>query len=139
MTLDVSADGSYPCTLRDLDLFLTTLRYLKFVSGADHGPKVVLEDIKAVDGWIQRHLSIWLNRAFITTKGGRIGYASTNVRPSDSICILYSGPTTYVLRRYPGKRSYQFISDGYTHGLMNGEGVEIIKSGKVRTQRFILE
>ena len=139
MTLDVSSDGRYPCTHQDLDLYLTTLRYLKFVSGAHHGPKVIPEEIKAAKGWVHYHLLIWLNRAFITTKGGRIGCASTNVRPGDSICILYSGPTTYVLRRYPGKRSYQFISDGYTHGLMNGEGVEMIKSGKVHTQRFILE
>lgn len=68
-----------------------------------------------------------------------MGFGSAQVRTSDSICILYSGPTTCLLRKYPGKDMWKFVSDGYAHGLMNGEGLEMIKSGKVRTQRFTLE
>jgi hypothetical protein len=68
-----------------------------------------------------------------------VDFGSVQVHPSDSICILYSDPTTYLLRKYPGKDTWEFVSDGYTHGLMNGEGLEMIKSGKVRTQRFTLE
>jgi hypothetical protein len=79
------------------------------------------------------------NRASFTTKGVRVGFGSIDVHPGDAICILYSGPTVYVLRKYPGNDAYHFACDGYTHGLMKGEGLEMIRSGEVKTQRFILE
>jgi hypothetical protein len=136
LTGDIGVNRRFPCTDRDLYDYLTARRRLEL----GHGSGRFTDEEEAVaSSWVDRYYFQWKNRAFFTTKGGQVGFGSIDVCPGDAICILYSGPTVYVLRSYPGKDAYQFVCDGYTHGLMKGEGLEMIKSGEVKTQRFALE
>jgi Heterokaryon incompatibility protein (HET) len=83
--------------------------------------------------------SIWPGRAVFTTTKGRIGLASSHVTRGDKLCALYTGPTVYLLRKHPDRDSYEFISDGFVHGIMRGEVFELMHQGEVHEQLFVIE
>lgn len=84
-------------------------------------------------------LSLWGGRVFFTTENGRIGFASENVKSGDLICVFYSGPSVYLLREVPGAVAlFNFVSNGYTHGLMGGEAFDLIDSGEAEERTFTI-
>ena len=83
--------------------------------------------------------TIWQRRSFFVTSGGRMGYASARVKTGDSICAFYTGSSIYVLRQNPDSSIYEFIDDGYTHGLMQGETFDLLDAGLVEEQLFEIE
>ena len=83
--------------------------------------------------------SIWPGRAVFTTTKGRLGLASSHIRHGDKLCVLYSGPTIYLLRQRPHGDAHEFISDGFAHGLMRGEVFELMHKGVVHEQLFVIE
>lgn len=136
MFADIGGDGRFPSSSRGFNHYLVTRYWFQFHRDFS---SIKSSECALTEPWLVRFRIFWPNRAFFTTKGGRVGFGAINVRPGDLVCILYSGPTIYVLRRHPVKQTYEFVCDGYTHGFMHGEGLEMIKSGEIKTQRFTLE
>jgi hypothetical protein len=54
--------------------------------------------------------------------------------------MFYSGPSVYILREVSGAESpiFNFVSDGYTHGLMGGEAFDLLDRGEAEEQKFTI-
>lgn len=53
-------------------------------------------------------------------------------QPGDEIWVLFGGRVLYILRPCDGHLS--FVGECYVHGYMNGEGMEMWKSGKLKSE-----
>ena len=79
---------------------------------------------------------IWMRR-LIKTEGGkgendlpRLGLAPEKTKKRDLICILYGCSVPVVLRKHHAGKSdehYTFIGECYVHGIMEGEGFDLIR------------
>ena len=82
-------------------------------------------------------------RRLMTTKKGYLGWAPDNIYGSDSdqtwqgdlIAIIFGCSTPVVIRPY-GQR-FKVIGEAYVQGLMDGEAMELLKSGGVQSQNFV--
>ena len=81
---------------------------------------------------------IWRNRCLFRTSKGRIGFTSRRVRKGDLVCVLYGGPSVYILRKDSKRDVYQFVEEAYTHGLMQGEVFALLDEGIVQEQMFVI-
>ena len=66
------------------------------------------------------------NRFFITSDG-RMGLASRDIEPGDSVMVFAGGDPIYITRKHEGY--HQFIGDGYVFGLMHGEAIAMSMAG----------
>lgn len=79
--------------------------------------------------------TVWKNRVLFATKGGRLGVAHKTTRPGDEVYAFFGGSDLYVVRKYqrpvcqdPAKFDhYQYISNAFVQGLMQGEAKAVIK------------
>jgi hypothetical protein len=83
---------------------------------AIHGPR----PIDSFNNWVNRAS---IGSSIFRTNKGYIGTGSKYARPRDLVCVLFGGQTPFILRR-DGER-YQFISDCYVHGIMEGEALDL--------------
>jgi hypothetical protein len=75
------------------------------------------------------------SRRFFITEKGYMGLGSLGTKPGDCVCILFGGPTPFILRDLDAGH-HQFISDAYVHGVMHGEALAEIS--KEAEQEFVL-
>jgi hypothetical protein len=56
------------------------------------------------------------------------------------ICMFYSGSPAYLPREVSGAESplFNFVSDGYTHGLMDGKAFDLLDREETEEQRFTI-
>jgi hypothetical protein len=66
-----------------------------------------------------------LYRRLLTTSQGLLGIGSQTVLPGDLVCILFGCSMPIVLRGVDG--GFQVIGECYVHGLMDGEGLELLQ------------
>ena len=76
------------------------------------------------------------NRRFVVTQKGYCGLAPAAVREDDVLVVLFGGNTPYFLRPHEG--DYLFLGEGYTHGLMQGEAIDMLEEGELESQVFRL-
>ena len=102
---------------------------LAMASEDEYGETVCLKDVDYVapEGieidnlmWAAFENSIRRNK-FLYTKSGRMGLGPESVQPGDRVAIFSSEKVIDFLREKPGH--FEFLGDGYVHGVMNGEGV----------------
>ena len=62
-----------------------------------------------------------LYKKFLITKQGRMALGPESLRPGDQVAIFSGGSSIYFVRET--QSYYEFLGDGYVHGLMNGEGL----------------
>lgn len=58
---------------------------------------------------------------FFITESGRMGIGPKGLQRGDRVSVFRGGSPVYLLRE--GTVHYQFLGDGYVHGLMHGEGL----------------
>lgn len=75
-------------------------------------------------------------RAPFTTERGMLGICPLLVVPGDVVVVMFGGRNPFVLRKVEGY--YKLIAECYTHGIMDGEVVEMWKAGDVQTELFEL-
>ncbi|KAG5802093.1 hypothetical protein H9Q74_013503 [Fusarium xylarioides] len=83
-------------------------------------------------------------RRFMTTTNGYMGWAPDNIfgedseqtRPGDLIAVLFGCSTPVVIRRYGPYGYYQVIGEAYVQGLMDGEAMELVDTGKLQCTRM---
>ncbi|KAG8670372.1 hypothetical protein FPOAC2_09726 [Fusarium poae] len=81
-------------------------------------------------------------RRFMTTTNGYMGWAPDNIYGKESeqtiagdlIAVLYGCSTPIVIR--PNGSQYQVIGEAYVQGLMDGEAMELLSSGKLKLSRL---
>lgn len=76
-------------------------------------------------------------RRFFPTKTGRIGLGPSDTKAGDSLVVIVYCPTPYLLRQKVS--NWQFIGETYVHGLMYGEGLDMLDSGDLQERKWIIE
>ena len=88
------------------------------------------------------------NRRFILTQNGYMGWAPDNcnggddeqTRQGDLIAIIFGCSTPIVLRPVEddgNNRKYQVLGEAYVQGLMDGEGIAWLESGRFQAEKFV--
>jgi hypothetical protein len=75
---------------------------------------------------------------FFITKSGYLGFTSANVTRGDRLCIPFGCPAPLIVRPMRGWSKYQLLSSCYSHGLMEGEGIEKWQKGEYKVQKMWL-
>lgn len=73
------------------------------------------------------------HRRFFITDKGYVGLGPPNLKPGGEVCILFGGPTPFIIRstgnqtvcRFGPKPCYELIGDCYVDGLMDGQVFKI--------------
>ncbi|PQE13628.1 heterokaryon incompatibility protein [Rutstroemia sp. NJR-2017a BVV2] len=74
----------------------------------------------------------WNLRRMITTAAGYVGLGGNVCKTGDVICVIHGCSTPIILR---GKgNAFQLVGEAYIHGIMNGEALKGISSGKYTIQ-----
>jgi hypothetical protein len=76
-------------------------------------------------------------RKIFSTLGRYVGICPEWAQPGDLLCMLYCGDVPYVLRP-KGEGEVQLVGECYVHGMMNGQGLNLLKEGAKRKQHFVL-
>jgi hypothetical protein len=86
-----------------------------------------LEEFKA-----QMRVSMVSNDAVVTTEESRIGIARANTKPGDKIVLFQGCSVPLLLRRVPDVQSeqYRLVGECYIHGIMDGELMNEVQTGK---------
>jgi hypothetical protein len=79
-----------------------------------------------------------VNRRFFVTKKGYMGIGPAYMEEGDIVCVLFGGPTPYVLRPLSSDSEYQFLGECYVDDLMNGEALALLEKGRREKQWFKL-
>ena len=72
------------------------------------------------------------------TNSGYLGIASDLIAPGDQVCVIFGCPTPFILRPRDNG-GYIFVGAAYAHGIMMGEAVEMMQSGKLKIQDLTLK
>jgi hypothetical protein len=76
-------------------------------------------------------------RRFFLTKTGRIGLGPSDTKVGDNLVVIFFCPTPYLLRRKDP--NWQIVGETYVHGLMYGEGLDMLDSGDLQETQWIIE
>jgi hypothetical protein len=99
----------------------------------------LLRYFEMVYTWIMFLHQAWHDRLLFVTDNGKFGYTSADIGKGDSVCMLYGGRSMYVLRKRTSELlEYQFISDAYVFGCMNGQVFDLMEEGLVREELFAI-
>ena len=106
---------------------VTTLRKA-IESKADFFPSVVLKQ------------AFWRisERAFFTTKNGRIGIGNRNMRTGDQVCILFGGCLPFILRESDDGKHHRIVGDCYIRDIAMGEAMDEFEAGVYQEKAFRL-
>jgi hypothetical protein len=74
------------------------------------------------------------NRQLITSQRGHIGLCTRDAREGDLICILLGVRVPLILRKQDDH--YVIIGDCYVDGIMDGETIPDMESGKFKVEKF---
>jgi hypothetical protein len=77
------------------------------------------------------------NRRFGITSKGYMVLAPAGAMKSDLVCVLFGGQTPFILREEHGR--LHLVGACYVHGIMFGEAMEDLKSGRYEVQDFVLQ
>lgn len=76
------------------------------------------------------------HRRFATLDTGYMGLVPRQAQVGDAVYILKGGHVLYVLRR--NGNSYILVGECYVHGLMDGEGMEMVGRGELTMETVVL-
>jgi len=75
---------------------------------------------------------------FIETTSGYLGLSPVGTEPGDILCVLKHCEVPVVLRKAPEGEHYLFVCTTLVVGLMDGEAVEFINSGRSKPEWYEL-
>jgi len=77
-------------------------------------------------------------RMFTTSEKGFVGIGMQEIQRGDVICILFGCSMPIVLRQVGGEGGGHWVVVGecYVHGVMEGEGLEVLRREEVQEQEF---
>jgi hypothetical protein len=74
------------------------------------------------------------NRVFATTANEYYVLGPKCMEPGDIVCVFFGGKMPFVIR--PWGECFLLVGECYAHGLMNGEAIYLLASGKVDEEVF---
>jgi hypothetical protein len=75
------------------------------------------------------------NRAFARTQQGRYMLGPRVMQPGDILCVLYGGKMPFVLRPW-SNGEFLLVGESYTHGLMEGQAINMMEAGELVEETF---
>ena len=105
----------------------------KYLFDGDFSGK--LHGLPEMTRYMRRVITCCKGRRFFITKKGYMGLGNFGTKPGDCVCILFGGPTPFIIRDLDAGH-HQFVSDAYVHGVMYGEALAEIP--KEAEQEFVL-
>ena len=123
---------------------------LAYKSGADYAVPVRHGDPEVV--WMKAVGFMGIatsQRRKLRTARGYLGLAPNTAQLHDLVCVLWGGKVPYIIRvQAHGSEhhsygthvecTYSFIGEGYVHGLMDGEVLELVASGPLTQELIVL-
>ena len=82
--------------------------------------------------------NVFMGRRLITTEKGYIGVALNKSRQGDLIVIALGSSVPFVLRPKEHGDTYAFVGEAYIHGIMEGQAMEWLESGKCSVGEFAI-
>ena len=82
--------------------------------------------------------NVFMGRRLITTEKGYIGVALNKARRGDLIVIALGSSVPFVLRPKERGDRYTFVGEAYVHGIMEGQAMEWLESGKCKVREFTI-
>ncbi|KAF9462819.1 heterokaryon incompatibility protein-domain-containing protein [Collybia nuda] len=92
-------------------------------------PPRTAADVDTLLHRIQRSLSLFHGRCIARTSTGYVGIVPRTAKSGDWVCVLLGGEMPYVLSGVEGDH-FRLIGECYIHGIMDGEVMEDVRSGK---------
>jgi hypothetical protein len=111
------------------------LQYSAFSVPIARGGSILQSDAQsstAEFAWLSNPFPHCKDRQLAITVDNLMGLVSVAARVGDEIYVLAGGQVLYVLR--PQRDCFQFISECYVHGLMDGEALDRLKDGTAEIQ-----
>jgi hypothetical protein len=84
------------------------------------------------------NLAMATGSRFIETTSGYLGLSPVGTEPGDILCVLKHCKVPVILRKAPGGEHYLFVGTTFVVGLMDGEAVEFINSGRSKPEWYEL-
>ncbi len=78
-------------------------------------------------------------RSLIRTEKGYMGLTSDGVEEGDLVCVLFGGQVAYCLKKVKDEETYKLVGECYLHGIMDGEAMDDLASGKYQEREFALQ
>lgn len=80
------------------------------------------------------------NRRLFYTEGGRLGLGTLFTQPiftqPKDVCSIFFGIPVPVLLREAMDGNYRLLGDSYTHGVMGGELIELLRKGQFKDKQL---
>lgn len=66
-----------------------------------------------------------------------MGIGPANMDPGDRVCVLFGGPTPYIVRPVEGKHGeYLFVGECYIQKWMDGAALDLVEKGDLSPEWF---
>ncbi|KAH7312664.1 heterokaryon incompatibility protein-domain-containing protein [Stachybotrys elegans] len=91
---------------------------------------------EAAKTYWNRVASLLIGRKFAISERGRYCLVPTLSRPGDRICVVYGLDVPLVMRTAHGR--LQLLGEAYVGGIMNGEAIEMVRSGHLTQEHFVV-
>lgn len=88
--------------------------------------------------FIQTAQNYCSERKVFCTESGYWGLGPDVLRPGDVCCILYGARVPYVLRPSHTKAGHRLLGECYIYGMMHGEAMDLLASGRRAEEYFAL-
>jgi hypothetical protein len=115
------------------DLFARGLAYLTKALGTSSLVSPELHQMAEggdYHNWIRDADCAASNRAFARTQQGRYVLGPRVMRRGDILCVLYGGKMPFVLRPW-SNGEFLLVGECYTHGLMEGQAIDMAEAGEL--------
>ncbi|KAN0098846.1 HET domain containing protein [Hyaloscypha variabilis] len=76
-------------------------------------------------------------RSFVTTKRGYVGTGPNRVGSGDLVCVLLGCPVPLIIRKQGS--NFIVVGEAYVYGMMHGEMIDELESGRLELETLILE
>jgi hypothetical protein len=76
-------------------------------------------------------------RSFVTTKRGYVGTGPNRVKSGDLVCVLLGSLVPLIIRKQGS--NFIVVREAYVYGMMHGEMIDELESGRLELETLILE
>jgi hypothetical protein len=97
----------------------------EYISGA-RDLLTIFEHSEMNQGWYRFLEATMVSKDlnFFITEKGYVGVGPRCIKAGDKVCVLFGGPTPYVIRPASTTNEYLYLGPAYLHGIMDGEVID---------------
>jgi hypothetical protein len=76
-------------------------------------------------------------RSFVITKRGYVGTGPHRIESGDLVCVLLGCPVPLIIRKQ--ESNFIVVGEAYVYGMMHGETIDELESGRLELEALIFE